>query len=303
MMSRVLQVATIVSVFVAITLTISALATSSWMKVCMKFSKIYETIDFLLRSGKMSSSVQGGLSTVSTASTLLQEKHLYFQIGLFSWGIDMPSLMSYSFPVDIGSTGKFIKTTAGFLIAGVICLVVGKIVVVRSVLIESKIMHSKSSSRKNHKISHVVITIGATFLLIGMLTYTIAQAKTVHNPLRFFSEIGAASQQIYSRLLSKSSAPYYANLGEYGIHGRKKHHALYPLEPGSLGLSSDSLQDLESQVKNILQNVNPVFGYSFYLAWVAVVMALIAVILARRAPSTVKEKNYAEQHVPLVEVR
>ena len=132
-----------------------------------------------------------------------------------------------------------------------------------------------------------------------MLTYTIPQAQTVHNPIRFFSEIGTVSQKIFSQMLSGSTAPSNVDLSSYGIQGRKKRDALYPQEPGSLGLSPDSMQDLQSKAKEMLQGVDPMFGYSFYLAWVAVVMAFIAGILAKLTSETMME-NVDIGRVPLV---
>ncbi|CAK8697594.1 unnamed protein product [Clavelina lepadiformis] len=159
--------------------------------------------------------------------------------------------------------------------------------------------NNKSTAKASHKIGRVAISLGASLLLAGMLTYTIPQAQTVHNPIRFFSEIGTVSQKIFSQMLSGSIAPSNVDLSSYGIQGRKKRDALYPQEPGSLGSSPDIKQDLQSKAEEMLQGVDPMFGYSFYLAWVAVVMAFIAGILAKLTSETMME-NVDIGRVPLV---
>ncbi|CAK8697593.1 unnamed protein product [Clavelina lepadiformis] len=250
----------------------------------------------VLSSGKMGSSLQ---QSISSAKALFQGRTFCYQLGLFKLGFDVPSLMSYSFPMDIGSVDFFITATSGLLIIGVICMLIGMIYVAKSAFIQCESVYNKSSARKSHQIGRIVIAVGASLLLSGMLTYTINQARTVHNPIRFFSEIETVSQKIFSQMLSGSTAPSNVDLSSYGIQGRKKRDALYSQEPGSLGLSPDSMQDLQSKAKEMLQGVDPVFGYSFYLAWFAVVMALIAVISGQLASISMAD-NVDAGHGPLV---
>ena len=63
----------------------------------MGFSKVFDMAESVLSSSKMSSSLQ---QSISGAKALFQGKSLCYQLGLFKLGFDVPSLMSYSFPMD-----------------------------------------------------------------------------------------------------------------------------------------------------------------------------------------------------------
>uniref|UniRef100_F6W5V6 Uncharacterized protein n=2 Tax=Ciona intestinalis TaxID=7719 RepID=F6W5V6_CIOIN len=297
-MSRCLQISSIVLALAAMIFVIVSFVTTSWMTACMDAKHIL--------------AMAAAIVQIPDSAKAMFNGKICFDTGLFKVSY---SFMNMHSAVDLpaNSMDAFLKITIGLFSFSLLLLLVGGILIILAVCSVSMSSQRKAIARMYNGIGAVVLFFGAIFILAGALAYTVPQSRLVHQPLPWMAQLGKTFQNIMAGgLQNMPGSSSFSGLNNLGGHdgslpsipdlshlgGNSESSSSLPPGFGNLGnLDSSSLQHLgdmmgtgrkkrqisgmdSTMLQNLLGSIDPMFGYSLYLSYVAFIFALLSAIFA-----------------------
>ena len=136
-----------------------------------------------------------------------------------------------------------------------------------------------------------------------MVTYTAEQSKVIHNYQGYVVQIGP-SFSAYASMLGLNG---FRGNNFGGNLGRKRRQADFDYESNmplfdhnSYTSNTPSVQEQAKYALKAFDKMDPVFGYSFYVAWVGIVFAVIALLFGVLGCFVKSSTSYDRQPLPVL---
>ena len=119
----------------------------------------------------------------------------------------------------------------------------------------------------------------------GLATYTVEQTTNVlHNPHGYLTQMGSGMQSSFQDIMGGGGHSSMGGLSGYSTGGagkRKRRQAM--LDEGfDAPHNEESVDpaDLQKKALAMFKNMDPVFGYSYYIAWLGFVFAILSIVFS-----------------------
>lgn len=210
-------------------------------------------------------------SRLDDATQLVKGMSFCVHHGLFKLTMQAGTLMNVNLGIDFGGMPRSMMFGAFALVIAIFFGVVGGILLMIAVAGYQGSYDGKSKVAQRTLIGLILLIIAALAAIVGMGAYTAGSAQSVHNPLMFIATMGQSLSHMFS--------------GQAFGGGRGKR---------DLNLNGLDVDDATKQMMaTMFEGMDPMYGYAFFLGWVAVVVFIAGAIFAAVAKQSLIGQPYS----------
>lgn len=301
-MGKGLLIAAIVFGCIAILSGIAALATANWIKACVPFDDILNGVE-----GLSAGQPNAQLDQLDQYRSLLSGKSLCYNTGLFGMSVEF---MSFHMGLALSHSVPAIKIASGLVIGGLILVGVAVMVLIGSACSRTMSAHKQVQVKAYCRIAVAIMACGTLLYGAGMLTYTVEQSTSViHNSTGYLVQMGSALQNSFQGVMGNegmggSSSNMMTGFPNFNGGAGKRKRQVLPDQEQQIPMKSEhhvdselTADEIQKKARAMFANMDPVFGYSYYVAWLGFVFSFLSIAFA--IVSVMQKRLYGDDVDPL----